>query len=111
MSESIYPLKAEMRGAVEAYLKKNHSEFFNKFTEVQWTAYYNENIHKDVSSFENLFLNLYIDRNINLLSKVFKTSSFFTRFIGYQNERSDIHNIRRGKLTVNEVKCWSFRDN
>lgn len=101
MSESIYPLKAEMRGAVEAYLKKNHSEFFNKFTEVQWTAYYNENIHKDVSSFENLFLNLYIDRNINLLSKVFKTSSFFTRLIGFENKGSHFCDVWRAKITTN----------
>jgi len=50
MNQTVYPTKAEMRGAIEAYLEMNHTEFYNKFTEVQWTAYYNENIHKDVSS-------------------------------------------------------------
>jgi hypothetical protein len=50
MSQTIYPTKAEMRGAMEAYFKTNHSEFYNKFSEVQWTAYFNEDIYKDVSS-------------------------------------------------------------
>lgn len=48
---SIYPSKEEMRGAVEAYLTKNHHEFFNKFSEISWTAYYNEHIRKQVGSF------------------------------------------------------------
>lgn len=60
MNQTIYPTKAEMRGAVEAYLKANHPEFYNKFSETYWTAYFNEHIHKDVSSFfGNLLLNLY----------------------------------------------------
>lgn len=50
MNQTIYPTKAEMRGAIEAYLKMNHSEFYNNFNESQWTAYYNESVHKDVSS-------------------------------------------------------------
>jgi hypothetical protein len=49
MSQTIYPTKAEMRGAVEAYLQTNHPEFYRKFTESSWTAYYNEMFHKDVS--------------------------------------------------------------
>ena len=47
----IYPIKDEMRGAIEAYLEKNHSEFYKKFEEMHWIAYYNENIHQDLSSF------------------------------------------------------------
>jgi hypothetical protein len=50
VSQTIYPTKAEMRGAIEAYLRTNHAEFYNKFNESRWTAYYNENVHKDVSS-------------------------------------------------------------
>ena len=50
MSQIIYPTKAEMRGAIKVYLRTNHLEFYNKFTESHWTAYYNENVHKDVSS-------------------------------------------------------------
>ena len=101
MSELIYPSKAEMRSAIEAYLEKNHSEFYNKFSEIQWIAYYNEKIHKDVRPFKNLFLNLYIDRNINLLSKIFKTSSFFTRFISFKNKRSYFYDVWRAKITIN----------
>lgn len=42
----MYPSKSEMRGATEAYLEKNHLEFYNEFNEFHWTAYYNDNIHK-----------------------------------------------------------------
>ncbi|GES87431.1 hypothetical protein GLOIN_2v1834793 [Rhizophagus clarus] len=45
---SIYPSKKEVYGIAEAYLKKNHHEFFNKFSEIQWTAYYNEHICKQL---------------------------------------------------------------
>ena len=48
---SIYPEKDELRGAVEAYLSENHSEFYNRFTEAQWTAFYNANFHKHVRFF------------------------------------------------------------
>jgi len=51
MKINIYPSKEQMRGTIEAYLTKNYLEFYNKFNEVQWTAYYNENIYKEVSSF------------------------------------------------------------
>ena len=57
MKVSIYSSKDELRGAVEVYLSENHSEFFNKFTEVCWTAFYNTNFHKNVSFFDNIFLN------------------------------------------------------
>ncbi len=115
MKMSIYPSKEELRGTTEAYLKENHLEFFSKFSEINWTSYYNDNIHKNVSSFPFEFiyrlecylflLNLYIDKNINILSKVIKASSFLTRFIGYKNKRSNIRDIRRGKLTFNKFKC------
>ena len=48
---SIYPTKTESRGAVEGYLVKNNPQFFNKFSEENWLAYYNTNIRKFVSSF------------------------------------------------------------
>ena len=48
---TIYPSKEELRGAVEAYLSENHPEFFNKFTESRWTAFYNANFHKNVGFF------------------------------------------------------------
>jgi hypothetical protein len=51
MSQLIYPTKEELRGAVEAYLEANHTEWYHKFSEIQWTAFYNESIHKEVSSF------------------------------------------------------------
>src|SRR5947207_447129 len=112
MKMSIYPSKEELRGTTEAYLKENHIEFFSKFSEIRWTSYYNDNIYKNVSSFPLEFiyrlecylflLNLYIDKNINILSKVIKASSFLTRF---KNKRSNIRDIRRGKLTVNKFKC------
>jgi hypothetical protein len=53
---SIYPSKEEICGATEAYLKKNHSEFFEKFTDAHWVAYYNENFHKNVNSFWMIFI-------------------------------------------------------
>ena len=59
MKLKIYPSKEELRGATEAYLKENHREFFSSFTETDWTSYYNNNFHKNVSSF---LLNLYIDK-------------------------------------------------
>jgi hypothetical protein len=54
---TIYPSKEELRGTAEAYLSANHSEFFDKFTESRWTAFYNANFHKRVSSFLFKFLN------------------------------------------------------
>lgn len=56
MKMSIYPSKEELRGTTEAYLKENHIEFFNKFSEIQWTSYFNDNIHKNVSSFPFEFI-------------------------------------------------------
>ena len=53
---SIYPSKEELRGATEAYLKENHVEFFDSFSEICWTSYYNDNIHKNVSSFPFKFI-------------------------------------------------------
>ncbi|GET52351.1 hypothetical protein GLOIN_2v1880888 [Rhizophagus irregularis DAOM 181602=DAOM 197198] len=46
---SIYPTKDECYGAVEGYLILNYVSFFSNFTEDDWIAYYNENIHKQVS--------------------------------------------------------------
>ena len=59
MKVNIYPSKEEFRDATEAYLAENHSEFYNNFTEVRWTSFYNSNFLPPVSpySFENLFLN------------------------------------------------------
>ena len=58
MNISIYPTKDELRGATEAYLIENHQEFYEKFTEAKWTAYYNSNFQLRVSCLsENLFLN------------------------------------------------------
>ena len=57
MKVSIYPSKDKLHGAVEAYLSENHSEFFNKFTEARWMVFYNANFHKNVSFFDNIFLN------------------------------------------------------
>jgi hypothetical protein len=88
---SIYPSKEELRGATEAYLRANHIEFFDSFAEIRWTSYYNDNIHKNVSSF---LLNLYINKNINILSKVVEASSILARIIGNQNKRISIHNLR-----------------
>ena len=51
MKVAIYPSKDELRGTVEAYLAENHSEFYNKFTESHWIAFYNANFHTNVSSF------------------------------------------------------------
>jgi len=51
MKLMIYPSKEELCGATEAYLKLNHAEFFRNFNETRWSSYYNDNIHKDVSSF------------------------------------------------------------
>jgi len=48
---SIYPTKDECYGAVEGYLVLNHASFFSNFTEDDWIAYYNENIHKQVSPY------------------------------------------------------------
>ena len=48
---TMYPSNDELRGAVEVYLQSNHEEFFNKYSEHQWTAFYNKKIHKNVSSF------------------------------------------------------------
>ncbi len=49
MNISIYPTKDELRGATEAYLIENHQEFYEKFTEAKWTAYYNSNFQLRVS--------------------------------------------------------------
>lgn len=49
MKVSIYPTKEELRGALEAYLIENHAEFYESFTEVHWSAYYNENFYIRVS--------------------------------------------------------------
>ncbi|CAB4407648.1 unnamed protein product [Rhizophagus irregularis] len=46
---SIYPTKDECYGAVEGYLVLNHASFFSNFTEDDWIAYYNENIHKQLT--------------------------------------------------------------
>ena len=46
----MYPSKVELRGATETYLKNNHPEFLNKFSEYQWTAYFKNNFYKEVSS-------------------------------------------------------------
>ncbi|GBC16446.2 hypothetical protein GLOIN_2v1834793 [Rhizophagus irregularis DAOM 181602=DAOM 197198] len=46
---SIYPTKDECYGAVEGYLILNHASFFSNFTEDDWIAYYNENIHKQLT--------------------------------------------------------------
>jgi hypothetical protein len=43
-----------MRGATEAYLAENHPTFLNKFNDSRWTAYFNANIDKDVSSYDKL---------------------------------------------------------
>ncbi|POG58299.1 hypothetical protein GLOIN_2v1885941 [Rhizophagus irregularis DAOM 181602=DAOM 197198] len=43
---SIYPTKDECYGAVKGYLILNYASFFSNFTEDDWIAYYNENIHK-----------------------------------------------------------------
>jgi hypothetical protein len=53
---SIYPSKEELRGATEAYLKENHGEFFNSFSEIHWTSYYNDNIHKNIRFFPFKFI-------------------------------------------------------
>ena len=45
----MYPLKEELRGAVEAYLETNHSEFYQKFSEHQWTSFYNKKFHPNVN--------------------------------------------------------------
>jgi len=49
MNISIYLTKDELRGATEAYLIENHQEFYGKFTEAKWTAYYNSNFQLRVS--------------------------------------------------------------
>jgi hypothetical protein len=48
---TMYPAKEELRGAVEGYLAKNNLEFYNRFNEESWLAFYNTNIHKNVSFF------------------------------------------------------------
>lgn len=53
---SIYPTKEESRGAVEGYLSIRHPQFLNKFSDEDWAAYYNANIHKHVSSFLVIYL-------------------------------------------------------
>jgi hypothetical protein len=60
MSISIYPTKEELRGAVESYLEMNHTEFYQEFTEHQWTPFYNKRIHQIVRSFF-LFINFLIN--------------------------------------------------
>ena len=35
------PAKGKLRKAVEVYLSKKNLEFFNKFSEKNWLAYYN----------------------------------------------------------------------
>jgi len=47
----IYPSKEELRGAVEAYLEANHHEFYQRFSEHQWTSFYNKKFHQNVNSF------------------------------------------------------------
>ncbi|CAB4422079.1 unnamed protein product [Rhizophagus irregularis] len=46
---SIYPIKDEYCRAVEGYLSLNHASFFSNFTEDDWIAFYNENIHKQLT--------------------------------------------------------------
>ncbi|GBC44826.1 hypothetical protein GLOIN_2v1834793 [Rhizophagus irregularis DAOM 181602=DAOM 197198] len=46
---SIYPTKDECCGAVEGYLSLNHASFFSNFTEDDWIAFYNDNIHKQLT--------------------------------------------------------------
>lgn len=48
---TMYPAKEELRGAVEGYLAKNNPEFYNEFNEANWLAFYNLNIHRNVSFF------------------------------------------------------------
>ena len=100
MQQTIYPTKVEMRGAVEAYLKQNHLEFYEKHTEVQWTACYNEKVHKDVSSLFIVYFQVCIDKNINLSSKVIKATSFLTRFISYKNTGCSFCNVWRAATTI-----------
>jgi hypothetical protein len=47
----MYPTKEELQKAVEAYLKENHSEFYQKFSEHRWTSFYNKKFHQHVNSF------------------------------------------------------------
>ena len=68
MKDNIYPSKDDLRGATEVYLIETHLEFYIKFTEANWEAYYNENIHIRVSFiFENFYK--FILRLINTKSK------------------------------------------
>ena len=97
MKLKIYPSKKELHRAIEAYLKKNHKEFFSSFIETDWTSYYNDNFHKNISSF---LLNLYIDK-ILTFSQVVKTSSIITGCVSHKNKRSNVFYIRKSKLTVN----------
>ncbi|CAB4421879.1 unnamed protein product [Rhizophagus irregularis] len=46
---SIYPIKDEYCRAVEGYLSLNHASFFSNFTEDDWIAFYNKNIHKQLT--------------------------------------------------------------
>jgi hypothetical protein len=50
---SIYPAKEELRGATEGYLAKNNLEFYNRFNEESWIAFFNTNIRQKVSFFYN----------------------------------------------------------
>jgi len=51
MNISIYLTKDELREATEAYLIENHQEFYGKFTEAKWTAYYNSNFQLELIKF------------------------------------------------------------
>jgi hypothetical protein len=48
---AIYPSNEELSGCVEKYLKSNHPEFYDNFSEIKWTAFYNKNLQKSVSRF------------------------------------------------------------
>lgn len=59
---TLYPTKGKSREFVKSYLFRNNTIFINKFTEEDWTVFYDSRFHKHVSSFNNnilfyLFLN------------------------------------------------------
>jgi hypothetical protein len=48
MKSEIYPTKDCSRVATEVYLEHHHIDFYSKFSEAQWTGFYNTNIHPKV---------------------------------------------------------------
>ena len=68
LNKYIYPSKLDFLGETEAFLSTEQLNFFKSFTQKDWSIFYEENIHRDVSmnDFDGiLFMTLFIKNLTN----------------------------------------------